>query len=60
MLITTHRIKHQLDNVSIDTLKHKELQLFMDPLQVGFGQLHNDLQMNYFSGVFQAQSQGAG
>ena len=46
-----HRIKRQLDNAQIDKLKQNELQQFIDQLQVGFAQAHDELQQTYFSGL---------
>ena len=49
--LVVHRIKRQLDNAQIDKLKQTELQLFVDQLQVGFAQTHDELVSAYFSGL---------
>jgi uncharacterized alpha-E superfamily protein len=49
--LVVHRVKRQLDNAHIDTLKQTELQSFIDQLQVGFAQTHDELQLTYFSGL---------
>ena len=49
--LTVHRIKRQLDNAQIDKLKQAELQAFVDQLQIGFAQIHDELQLAYFSGL---------
>jgi len=59
--LVIHRIKRQLDHAQIDKLKQADLQAFIDQLQIGFGQLHDELVAAYFGGVFamQAQNQSA-
>lgn len=49
--LVVHRVKRQLDNAQIDTLKQAELQAFIDQLQVGLAQIHDELQARYFSGM---------
>jgi hypothetical protein len=49
--LVTHRVKRQLDNAHIDELKQAELQLFVDQVQIGFAQIHDELQQAYFSGL---------
>jgi uncharacterized alpha-E superfamily protein len=49
--LVAHRIKRQLDNAKIDNLKQAELQAFIDQLQIGFAQAHDELQLTYFSGL---------
>ncbi len=49
--LVIHRIKRQLDQAQIDKLKQTELQLFIDQLQIGFAQAHDELQLAYFSGL---------
>jgi uncharacterized alpha-E superfamily protein len=46
-----HRVKRQLANAQFDKLKQAELQMFIDQLQVGFAQIHDELQNAYFSGL---------
>jgi uncharacterized alpha-E superfamily protein len=50
-LLVAHRVKRQLDNAQIDRLKQAELQMFIDQLQIGFAQAHDELQLTYFSGL---------
>lgn len=61
MQLVIQRIKRQLDNAQIEKLKQTELQQFIDQLQVGFAQAHDELQLAYFSGlgVGQTQNQSA-
>ncbi|MDB6063380.1 MAG: alpha-E protein [Verrucomicrobiaceae bacterium] len=49
--LIVHRVKRQLDNAHIDKLKQAELQMFVDQLQIGFAQIHDELQLAYFSGL---------
>lgn len=49
--LVIHRIKRQLDNAEIDKLVQAELQTFIDQLQIGFGQIHEELQQAYFGGA---------
>ncbi len=49
--LVVHRVKRQLDNAQIDKLKQAELQLFVDQVQIGFAQIHDELQQVYFSGL---------
>jgi uncharacterized alpha-E superfamily protein len=49
--IVVHRVKRQLDNAQIDKLKQAELQMFVDQVQIGFAQIHGELQLAYFSGL---------
>ena len=49
-LIAIHRLMRQLDNAKIEKLKQLELQGFVDQIQIGFAQLHNELQFAYFGG----------
>jgi len=49
--LVAHRVKRQLDNAQIDRLKQAELQMFIDQLQIGFAQAHDELQLTYFSGL---------
>lgn len=49
--LVVHRVKRQLDHAQIDKLKQAELQLFVDQLQIGFAQIHDELQSAYFSGL---------
>jgi uncharacterized alpha-E superfamily protein len=49
--LVAHRVKRQLDNAQIDNLKQAELQAFIDQLQIGFAQAHDELQSIYFSGL---------
>ncbi|HET8709795.1 MAG TPA: alpha-E domain-containing protein [Spongiibacteraceae bacterium] len=49
--LVVHRVKRQLDNAQIDKLKQAELQAFVDQLQIGFAQIHDELQGAYFSGL---------
>lgn len=51
VLLVMHRIRRQLDNAQIDKLKQAELQMFIDQLQIGFAQAHDELQAAYFSGL---------
>ncbi|AZZ90413.1 alpha-E domain-containing protein [Hahella sp. KA22] len=55
--LVIHRINRQIDNVEIAKLKQTELQNFMDQLQVGFAQTHEELSVAYFGGQVSAQSQ---
>src|SRR5690606_24544896 len=48
VLLVIHRIKRQLDHARIDTLKQADLQEFIDQLQIGFAQLHDELVLAYF------------
>jgi uncharacterized alpha-E superfamily protein len=48
--LVIQRIKRQLDNAQIEKLKQNDLQQFIDQLQVGFAQAHDELQQAYFSG----------
>lgn len=61
MQLVIQRIKRQLDNAQIEKLKQTELQQFIDQLQIGFAQAHDELQQTYFSGLGMghAQSQSA-
>ncbi|MCG8609897.1 MAG: alpha-E domain-containing protein [Pseudomonadales bacterium] len=56
-IVIIHRLMRQLDNAEIDKLKQTELQLFMDQLQIGIGQLHEELEMNYFRVTYSEQTQ---
>ncbi|MFT3929429.1 MAG: alpha-E domain-containing protein [Spongiibacteraceae bacterium] len=49
--LVVHRVKRQLDNAQIDKLKQTELQMFVDQLQIGFAQIHDELVSAYFSGL---------
>jgi uncharacterized alpha-E superfamily protein len=49
--LVVHRVKRQLDHAQIDKLKQAELQIFVDQLQIGFAQIHGELQRAYFSGL---------
>lgn len=49
--IVVHRVNRQLDNAQIDKLKQAELQMFVDQVQIGFAQIHDELQLAYFSGL---------
>jgi uncharacterized alpha-E superfamily protein len=55
--LVSHRIKRQLDNAQIDKLRQNDLQLFIDQLQIGFAQAHEELQKVYFSGFGTVQAQ---
>ena len=55
--LTIQRIKRQLDNAQIEKLKQNDLQQFIDQLQVGFAQAHDELQAAYFSGLGAGQGQ---
>lgn len=55
--LVIHRIKRQLDHAQIEKLKQNDLQQFIDQLQVGFAQAHDELQQVYFSGLGASQSQ---
>lgn len=58
-LIAIHRLMRQLDNAKIEKLKQLELQGFVDQIQIGFAQLHNELQFAYFGGVVESAIQEA-
>ena len=45
------RIGQQLDCARVDALQQTELQEFVDQLQIGFAQVHDELQRIYFSGL---------
>lgn len=49
--LVIHRVKRQLDHAQIEKLKQAELQTFIDQLQVGLAQTHDELQLTYFSGL---------
>lgn len=49
--LVVHRVKRQLDNAQFDKLKQTELQMFVDQLQIGFAQIHDELVSAYFSGL---------
>lgn len=53
------RIKRQLENDDITLLQQSDLAQYIDNLQIGFGQLHEELAKIYFSGEVQSQSQAA-
>jgi hypothetical protein len=53
------RIKRQLENDDITQLQQSDLAQYIDNLQIGFGQLHDELAKIYFSGEIQSQSQAA-
>ena len=62
-LLVINRLKRQLDHANFAKLKQTELQHFVDQLQVGFSQLHEELGYAYFGQipeVKQAQTQAAG
>jgi len=54
--IVVHRVKRQLDNAHIDELKQAELQAFIDQLQIGFAQIHDEVQIAYFGGLSAAHA----
>jgi uncharacterized alpha-E superfamily protein len=53
------RIKRQLENDDITQLQQSDLAQYIDILQIGFGQLHDELAKIYFSGEIQTQTQAA-
>jgi uncharacterized alpha-E superfamily protein len=53
------RIKRQLENDDIAQLQQADLAQYIDNLQIGFGQLHDELTKIYFSGEVQSASQAA-
>ena len=50
-LLVILRGKRQLDQAKISALKQAELQAFIDQLQIGFSQIHDELVTAYFSGL---------
>ncbi len=48
--LVIHRLRRQLDHAQIDKLRQADLQAFIDQLQIGFGQLHDELVVAYFGG----------
>ncbi len=55
--LVIHRIKRQLDHAQIDKLKQADLQAFIDQLQIGFAQVHDELVTAFFSGGAAIQTQ---
>lgn len=59
VLLVIMRIKRQLENDDIAQLQQADLAQYIDNLQIGFAQLHDEMVRAYFSGEIQGQSQAA-
>jgi len=59
VMLVIMRIKRQIEGDDVTQLQQADLQHYIDNLQIGFAQLHDELVKAYFSGEYQSQSQVA-
>jgi len=59
VMLVIMRIKRQIEGDDVTQLQQTDLQQYIDNLQIGFAQLHDELVKAYFSGEYQSQSQVA-